>query len=74
MPRCVHQPPCPPATRTDRLAATVIAAHPEQGWSLLCNGVIVFEDSGAIVCGQLIPPRRAATRPPSASSGARQAA
>jgi len=52
----------------------VIAAHPEQGWSLLCNGVIVFEDSGAIAGGQLIPPRRAATRPPSARSGARQAA
>jgi hypothetical protein len=22
----------------------VRAAHPEQGWSLLCNGVILFDD------------------------------
>jgi hypothetical protein len=28
----------------------VVAAHPEQGWSLLCNGVIVFAD-----CGEILP-------------------
>jgi hypothetical protein len=33
----------------DRLAARVVAAHPEQGWSLLCNGVIAFDDGGLIV-------------------------
>jgi hypothetical protein len=27
----------------------VVAAHPEQGWSLLCNGVVVFEDFGEIL-------------------------
>jgi hypothetical protein len=26
----------------------VVACFPEQGWSLLCNGVIVFEDHGEI--------------------------
>jgi hypothetical protein len=31
------------------MAAKAIAAHPEQGWSLLCNGVIAFEDGGAII-------------------------
>jgi hypothetical protein len=31
------------------MAAKVIAAHPEQGWSLLCNGVIAFDDGGAII-------------------------
>ncbi|HEV2259007.1 MAG TPA: DUF5999 family protein, partial [Streptosporangiaceae bacterium] len=35
---CPHQPPCPPADRSDRDAARIIAFHPEQGWSLLCNG------------------------------------
>jgi hypothetical protein len=31
----------------------VIAAHPEQGWSLLCNGIITFDDGGAIMpCAQ----------------------
>jgi hypothetical protein len=41
---CTHQPPCPPAYATDRDAARILAAHPEQGWSLLCNGVIAFDD------------------------------
>jgi hypothetical protein len=27
----------------------VVACHPEQGWSLLCNGVVLFEDSGEIL-------------------------
>jgi hypothetical protein len=58
---CLHRPACPPATGADRLAALVVAAHPEQGWYLLCNGVILFDDTGAIADGQLIPPRRAAT-------------
>ena len=46
---CNHHPQCPPAYAHDRLAARVIAAHPEQGWSLLCNGVIAFDDGGAII-------------------------
>jgi hypothetical protein len=35
---CAHQPLCPSIDRTDRDAAHVVAAHPEQGWNLLCNG------------------------------------
>jgi hypothetical protein len=27
----------------------VIAPHPEQGWCLLCNGVILFDDGGAVL-------------------------
>jgi hypothetical protein len=27
----------------------VTASHPEQGWSLLCNGVVVFEDLGELL-------------------------
>ncbi len=73
MPRCAHQPPCPPATDTGRLAAIAIAPHPEQGWSLLCNGVIVFEDTGAIADGKIILPRRAAASPHMAGTGPRQA-
>jgi Family of unknown function (DUF5999) len=31
--------------------------HPEQGWSLLCNGVIVFDDMGEILPdGRVIAP------------------
>jgi hypothetical protein len=37
-----------------------VAAHPEQGWSLLCNGVVLFEDTGELLPGgQALPPRRA---------------
>lgn len=45
---CPHTPPCPSASQPDRLAAVVIANHPEQGWSLLCNGIIAFEDGGTL--------------------------
>ena len=57
---CRHTPHCPPADATDRDAAHVIAAHPEQGWSLLCNGVVVFEDFGELLPnGQSCAARRA---------------
>ena len=46
---CRHVPACPPAEAVDRDAAHVVAAHPEQGWSLLCNGVVVFDDFGEIL-------------------------
>ena len=46
---CSHQPPCPPADHRDRGAARTVACYPEQGWSLLCNGVIVFDDMGEIL-------------------------
>jgi hypothetical protein len=37
----------------------VIAAHPEQGWSLLCNGVVLFDDTGELLPdGQIIAPHR----------------
>lgn len=48
---CSHQPPCPPADHRDRDAARTVSFHPEQGWSLLCNGVIVFDDLGEILPG-----------------------
>jgi hypothetical protein len=46
---CSHRPPCPSADSADRGAAHTVSAHPEQGWSLLCNGVIVFDDLGALL-------------------------
>ncbi|MCW2524804.1 MAG: hypothetical protein JWO63_3139 [Frankiales bacterium] len=57
---CQHQPHCPDAVGADRDAAQVIACHPEQGWSLLCNGVVLFEDSGEILPdGHCVHARRA---------------
>lgn len=46
---CQHQPKCPPAESPARQLAHTVAAHPEQGWSLLCNGVVVFDDLGELL-------------------------
>ena len=50
---CTHQPTCPSADASDHDAARVISHHPEQGWNLLCNGVVVFDDTG-----ELLPDRK----------------
>ena len=56
---CSHQPICPSADSLDREAAHTMAFHPEQGWSLLCNGVVLFEDTGELLPdGGVIPPHR----------------
>ena len=56
---CQHQPPCPSADSADREAAHLVAHHPEQGWSLLCNGLLLFEDTGELLPdGQIIAPHR----------------
>ena len=47
--RCEHVPCCPAASAIDCRTAHVRTAHPEQGWCLLCNGVIFFDDGGAIL-------------------------
>jgi len=60
-PSCGHATPCPSADASDRDAAHVISAHPEQGWSLLCNGIVLFEDFGELLPnGQSIAARRSA--------------
>lgn len=56
---CQHESPCPTADAVDRDAARVVASAPEQGWSLLCNGVIVFDDTGELLPdGRTIAPHR----------------
>ncbi|GIH60784.1 hypothetical protein Msi02_16010 [Microbispora siamensis] len=57
---CPHTPPCPPAYAPDHDAARLVAFHPEQGWGLLCNGVVVFEDTGELLPdGRSLLPHRA---------------
>ena len=48
---CPHTPTCPDASGPDGEAARTIISHPEQGWSLLCNGIVVFEDTGELLPG-----------------------
>ena len=62
---CTHFPTCPSAQSADRDAARSVCSHPEQGWSLLCNGVVVFDDTGEILPdGSSVAPHRAT--PPAA--------
>jgi hypothetical protein len=68
---CRHLPACPPAEAPDRDAARVVSSHPEQGWSLLCNGVLSFEDTGDLLPdGRIIAPRRPHESEHAASSAA----
>ena len=56
---CQHQPRCPDWLTSDHAAARVVADQPMQGWSLLCNGVILFNDGGELLPdGRAISPAR----------------
>jgi len=56
---CQHRPRCPDARAADRFRARAVTSHPEQGWSLLCNGVVLFDDGGALLPGgTTVPPAR----------------
>ncbi|MFJ3203979.1 DUF5999 family protein [Streptomyces sp. NPDC086989] len=58
---CSHQPPCPSADDADHDAARIVAFRPEQGWSLLCNGLVIFDDTGELLPdGRAVEPRRPA--------------
>lgn len=60
---CIHQPPCPAADAVDHDASRVVSSHPEQGWSLLCNGVVLFEDTGELLPNrQIVAPHRPSVR------------
>ncbi|MET9593132.1 DUF5999 family protein [Streptomyces sp. NPDC006516] len=56
---CAHTPQCPPATDPDGEAAAVVTRADAQGWALLCNGLLVFEDTGALLPnGSILAPHR----------------
>ncbi|MGW1810882.1 DUF5999 family protein [Streptomyces sp. NPDC002078] len=58
---CQHNPPCPTAEAPDREAAKVVTHVPAQGWAALCNGVLVFDDTGDLLPdGRVITPHRPA--------------
>jgi hypothetical protein len=68
---CTHRPPCPSATAPDRERAQIVIVHAEQGWSLLCNGIVAFDGSALMLPDGTIVRRRTTAltsgREPSAS-------
>jgi hypothetical protein len=62
---CTHQPGCPATDAPDRDAAQIAVTHPEQGWTLLCNGIVLFDDTGELLPdGRSIAPHRPTDRQP----------
>lgn len=56
---CQHQPPCPRADASDQSAARSVARDQVLGWTLLCNGTLLFEDTGALLPdGRVVAPHR----------------
>ena len=46
---CQHQSRCPQSWEPGGLAARIVADQPEQGWSLPCSGVVLFEDESVAI-------------------------
>jgi hypothetical protein len=60
---CPHTPACPSSDAPDHDAARILSPHPEQGWTLLCNGVVVFDDTGELLPdGGVVLPHRPGCR------------
>ncbi|WP_030895844.1 DUF5999 family protein [Streptomyces sp. NRRL F-5053] len=56
---CDHTPTYLPENAPDADAARAVAACHQQGWSLLCNGVLLFEDTGELLPdGRTVEPHR----------------
>ena len=56
---CTHRPECPSADAVDCEAARVLVHCPVLGYSLLCNGVLAFEDTGCLLpSGRVVSHRR----------------
>jgi hypothetical protein len=54
---CCHIPRCPSSDAPHAEFASVVVEHPEQGWSKLCNGLILFDDQGYLrPDGRSVPP------------------
>jgi hypothetical protein len=48
---CGEDPECPDATDPDALRSRVRTGFPEHGCSMLCNGVLLFDDGTLVLPG-----------------------
>ena len=53
---CDHLPTCPRPSDAECCRAHVLADHSEQGWCLLCNGVIMFDDGAYLAPDGIVRP------------------
>ncbi|MET8760051.1 DUF5999 family protein [Lentzea sp. NPDC004782] len=51
---CQHEPHCPAAEDPRGQWAEIAVSHPEQGWYLLCNGIVLFDDGGLMLPGHRV--------------------
>lgn len=57
---CPHVPECPAADAPDHDAAHIRFSHHDQGFVVLCNYVVVFDDTGELVDAVAVAPHRPA--------------
>ncbi|MER6633548.1 DUF5999 family protein [Streptomyces sp. NPDC000987] len=63
---CSSRSSCP---SSGSAARHVVAAHPEQGWSLLCDGAVVFDDTGELTPdGRAVAPHRPPAEQPAVAA------
>ncbi|MFF3443053.1 DUF5999 family protein [Streptosporangium sp. NPDC002721] len=55
---CQHPPARPFVDAPDREAARLVISHPERGWGLLRDGVVVLQDAGTLAPGGRGAPAR----------------
>ncbi|MFI1532071.1 DUF5999 family protein [Streptomyces griseus] len=56
---CDHSPNCPNAEAADHEAAKAVLRDAVNGWALLCNGVVRFDDTGEVLPdGRVVAPHR----------------
>ncbi|EFL19892.1 DUF5999 family protein [Streptomyces sp. C] len=56
---CQHKTPCPSAEAPDGARAVTVDPHADQGWVRLCNGAVLFDDTGLLLPnGQAVAPHR----------------
>jgi hypothetical protein len=61
---CSHDPAQPTAEACARTTAHVASGHPEQSWNPVCDGAVVFDDTGEpLPDGCTVHPRRCAVHP-----------
>ncbi|MEU6632847.1 DUF5999 family protein [Streptomyces parvus] len=61
---CLHTPPCPSADSPDGAGAKVVGRDSGVGAAWLCNGVLLFEDTGALLPdGRIVAPHSALAAP-----------